>query len=96
MDNTANKQLSFTNIIVLYLPTVDTNDSKGHKDVETVGSGDGYYFTMGGYEEISWKKSDEDSPIRLYDSNGDELLINRGKTFFQICTTAMRDTTVIE
>lgn len=96
MDNTANKQLSFTNIIVLYLPTVDTNDSKGHKDVETVGSGDGYYFTMGGYEEISWKKSDEDSPIKLYDSNGDELLINRGKTFFQVCTTAMRDTTVIE
>ena len=96
IDNTANKQLSFTNVIVLYLPTVNTNDAKGHKDVETVGSGDGYYFTMGGYEEITWKKSGVDSPIKLYDTDGNELMINRGKTFFQVCTTSMRDTTVIE
>ena len=96
MDNTANKQLSFTNVIVLYLPTVNTNDAKGHKDVETVGSGDGYYFTQGGYVEITWKKSGVDTPIKLYDTDGNELMINRGKTFFQVCTTSMRDTTVIE
>ena len=96
MDNTANKQLSFTNVIVLYLPTVDTKDEKGHKDVETVGSGEGYYFTMGTYEKITWKKSGVDDPIKLYDESGEELLINRGKTFFQICTTSMKDSTVIQ
>lgn len=96
MDNTANVQVSFTNILVLYLPVVDTKDDKGHKDVETVGSGEGYYLTMGGSEAITWEKSDEDEPIKLYDSKGDELLINRGKTFFQICSTSMKDTTVIK
>ena len=96
IDNTANVQLSFTNIIVLYLPTINLNDEKGHKDVETTGSGEGYYFTMGGYEEISWTKADEDSPIKLYSADGEELQLNRGKTFFQICTTSMRDSTVIK
>ena len=51
---------------------------------------------MGGYEEISWTKADEDSPIKLYGSDGEELQLNRGKTFFQICTTSMRDSTVIK
>lgn len=96
MDNSANIQLSFTNIIVMYLPVTDLNDVKGHKDIETVGSGEGYYFTMGGYEEISWEKSGVDSPMKFYDSNGDELLINRGKTFFQICSNEMRNSTVIK
>ncbi len=96
MDKGANKQLSFTNIIVLYCPTVWTGDSYGHMDVTTTGTGEGYYLTAGKYEKITWKKSNEDAPVKLYTESGEELLVNRGKTFFQICTTDMKATTVIE
>ena len=96
MDNTADVQLSFTNVIVLYLPSKNTGDSYNHMDVTTTGSGEGYYFTMGGYEVINWEKDDPDEPVKLYNEDGEELLINRGKTFFQICTTSMKDTTEIE
>lgn len=96
MDNTANLQLSFTNIIVLYCPSVNTGDSYNHMDVTTTGSGDGYYLTCGRYEKITWKKSNEDTPVKLYNEAGEELTVNRGKTFFQICTTSMKDTTEIK
>ncbi len=96
MDNTAKVQLSFTNILVLYLPASSTGDSYNHMDVTTTGSGDGYYLSAGGYEKITWKKSNEDSPVKLYDADGEELLVNRGKTFFQICTTSMKDTTELK
>ena len=96
IDNTAKVQLSFKNIFVLYLDTVSTNDAYLHMDVETEGEGTGDYLTNGKYETINWKKPNVDAPIELYDINGDPLLINRGKSFFQICTDAMYDTTVIQ
>ena len=96
MDNTANKQLSFTNVIVMYLPTVSTKDDYNHMDVTTTGKGEGYYLTEGKYEKITWQKDGKDIPVKLYNEAGEELIINRGKTFFEICTTAMKDTTEIK
>ncbi len=95
MDNTAGKQISFTNIIVLYCPTTATNDSYKHMDVVTEGSGEGYYVSMGGYEKIKWEKATPDTPVKLYNEAGEELRVNRGKTFFQICTTDMAASTKI-
>ncbi len=95
MDNTAGKQISFTNVIVLYCPTTATNDSYKHMDVVTEGSGEGYYVSMGGYEKIKWEKKAPDTPVKLYNEAGEELRVNRGKTFFQICTTDMAASTKI-
>ncbi len=95
MDNTPGVQISFDNILLLYLPTKRTGDSKNHMDVTTTGSGEGYYFWGGRYEPITWKKATEDSPLKLYGADGEELQINRGRTFFQICTTSMKESTVI-
>lgn len=96
IDKGTGEQISFDNVIVLYMPTTATGDSYGHMTVKTTGSGEGYYFSMGKYEPIKWEKSGVDTPMKLYNEAGEELLINRGKTFFQICTTQMKDTTVIE
>ncbi|MBQ8249719.1 MAG: DUF3048 domain-containing protein [Clostridia bacterium] len=95
MDNTAGVQISFDNIIVLYCPTVSTNDSYNHMDVTTTGSGEGYYLYGGKYEKITWEKATEDTPVKLYSEAGEELRVNRGKTFFQICTEAMKESTEI-
>ncbi len=96
IDNTAGVQLSFTNVIVLYCPTRQTGDSYGHVDVTTTGEGEGYYLTQGKYEKITWVKTGDDVPVKLYNEAGEALRINRGKTFFQVCTTEMKDTTEIK
>ncbi len=95
IDKGTGEQLSFTNVILLYMPTTATDDYYGHMSVKTTGSGEGYYFTMGRYEPIRWEKTGVDVPMKLYNSLGEELLINRGKTFFQICTKGMEATTEI-
>ena len=95
VDNTAGVQIAFDNVIVIYCPTASTNDSYKHMDVTTEGSGDGYYLYGGKYEKITWKKATADTPIKLFNEAGEELRVNRGKTFFQICTTAMKESTEI-
>ena len=65
-------------------------------DVTTTGKGEGYYLTEGKYEKITWQKDGKDIPVKLYNEAGEELIINRGKAFFEICTTAMKDTTEIK
>ncbi len=95
IDKGTNKQLAFTNVFVLYMSTINTGDSYKHVNVITTGSGEGYYFTMGKYIPIRWEKAGVDIPMKLYTADGEELLINRGKTFFQICSTQMKASTEI-
>ena len=94
-DNTTGNQLAFDNIIIIYCSTYNTNDKYGHYNVTSVGDGEGYYISQGKAEEIKWKKPAADTPISFYTVGGDELIINRGKTFIQVCTNAMKETTVI-
>ena len=60
-------------------------DDVGHKDVDWSGGNDavGYYISNGGMQKISWYKQDnnEQDRIHLYDEDGNELSINRGKTY---------------
>ncbi len=95
IDKGTNEQLSFTNVLVLYMKTVNTGDDYRHVNVLTTGSGEGYYFTMGKYIPVKWEKAGVDIPMKLYTEDGSELLVNRGKTFFQICSTQMRASTEI-
>lgn len=95
VDNSTDTQLAFENIIVIYCPTYNTNDKYGHYNVNCVGEGKGYYISQGKYESIKWKKPTADTPISFYSESGDELVINRGRTFVQVCTNAMAETTVI-
>ena len=95
VDNTSGEQLAFDNVIVIYCPTYNTNDKYGHYNVNSVGEGEGYYISQGKAESIKWKKPAADTPISFYTSGGDELIINRGKTFIQVCTNAMKETTII-
>ncbi len=87
--------LTFDNIVILYLNTYYTGDDKGHYSVKATGTGDGIYVTRGKSEKITWKKDSRNSAVKLYDLDGNELVMNRGKTMMQICTTAMAETTVI-
>ncbi len=79
MDSRADKQLAFTNLLVLQTP-VHTRADGYLMDVGLDG-GKGYYVSGGAAQEIVWKKPSEDAKIALYDTSGKELTINAGKTY---------------
>lgn len=84
IDGNTGNQLAFTNVIVLET-SITVRDDVGHKDVDWSGGDDavGYYISNGGMQKISWYKQDnnEQDRLHLYDEDGNELSINRGKTY---------------
>jgi hypothetical protein len=53
--------------------------------VGVIGSGTGYLYTNGSVEPISWSKEGHDSPTVWLGQNGEQLTVNKGKTW--ICIT---------
>ncbi len=85
IDGTNGKQISFTNVLVLFCNVVSLHDTAGHLDITTENeNGEGYYISGGRCEEIRWSKPTEDSPTKYLDMDGNELVMNRGKTFISI------------
>ena len=82
VDGKTGEQLSFTNVIVLET-SISVRDHVGHKNLNwSGGSGaKGYYFSNGAMQEIRWSKGSEGDYLKFYDLNGQELVINRGKSY---------------
>ena len=84
VDGRTNEQLAFTNVFVLET-SISVRDAGGHKKLDWAGSSNakGYYMSDGVVQEIRWSKANgsEDSPLKFYDVNGQELVINRGKSY---------------
>lgn len=85
IDGTTGEQISYTNLLILFCPAKAIGDAAGHLDITTENeNGEGYYVYGGRCEKISWSKATEDSPIVYYGEDGEELVVNRGKTFISI------------
>ena len=82
VDGVEGTQLAFTNVFVLET-TIKTASYGVHKDVDWHG-GKGYYISNGAKQEITWSKVDEESPLQFFDMDGNELRINRGKSYIAI------------
>lgn len=84
MDVRTNEQLSFTNVFVLET-SISIRDDVGHKKLDWAGSGSttGYYISNGGMQKIRWSKAGgaEEGYLQFYDESGNELEINRGKSY---------------
>lgn len=50
-------------------------------DVETVGSGTGYYVTNGKAIPVTWEKETQTGATKYYDADGNEITLNQGKTW---------------
>ena len=57
---------------------------------------DAYYFTNGTYEKCTWRRESGDAPAKYYDENGDEIVLNQGKTWVCIIQDSYADAIVIE
>ncbi len=95
MDSTANKQLCFENVIVMFADMGDIpGDEKARIWMQTTGEGSGYYITDGTYQSIKWKKPEHSSPIKYYFENGSEVELNRGKTMINVVPNVMNNENV--
>lgn len=88
VDYVTKKQYTTKNIITYKLPnSTISGDQKGRQDVDTVGSGEGYYITNGYAIPITWKKESRSSQTVYKYSNGKEIDVNDGNTYIQIQPT---------
>lgn len=86
-DGKTGEQLAFTNVLVLETE-ISVRDEVGHKKIDWDGGANakGYYISNGGVQEIHWSKDEnnEESYLRFYDLNGNEIKINRGKSYIAL------------
>jgi len=84
IDEATNEQLSFANILVQNTYH-EVRDQKGylafqvHDDTR-----DGWFFTKGKGIHVTWKKISDYGATRYYDDDGNEILLNTGKTMVLI------------
>lgn len=78
-------QLSVKNIIFQYC-SWEYYKSSEYLDIRVHNSGPGYFFTNGRGIAIDWKKDGEFGVTKYYDKEGQELLLNPGKTWVCIIT----------
>lgn len=84
IDGATGETLSFTNVFVLET-SISVRDEVGHKKIDWAGSSSsvGYYISNGAIEKIHWSKANnnEGEYLRFYKESGEELVINRGKSY---------------
>jgi hypothetical protein len=95
IDWNTKKQLAFKNIIVQYVKEWNI-DKNGYQtmDIEN-SSGEGYYITNGKAVKITWEKNESTKKMHYYDSKGNVLKINPGKTYIAIFPTDRQSDVVI-
>ena len=77
------------NVIVQLIADTSLGDGTARRNVDTTGSGKGYYFTNGAYEEITWSKASRKDNTIYKKADGTELEINPGKTIINIINPAI-------
>jgi len=77
------KILTFTNVLLI---SCDYHEITIHNIQYHIvdNGGDGYYITNGKAEPITWKKGGENEITHYYDASGNDLQMNRGKTYINL------------
>lgn len=86
-DWNTNENITTKNIIITFVQNTTLNDgeNKGRQTLDNVGTRDGYYITNGKAIKIKCKKSSRTEQTVYEDLAGNEIKVNDGNTFIQIC-----------
>ena len=77
------KHIDFANVIILNVGN-RVVDNKGHREMNLVGSGTGYFCNGGKYVEIKWERANRDDNFHYTLTDGTPLALGIGKTFISI------------
>lgn len=85
IDRETDEQLKYKNIIIQFanIWTIK-GDKYGCMNMTLVTSGEGYYITNGKAQKITWKKPSHYKPTLYYNENGEEIKLNKGKTWVSV------------
>lgn len=87
LDRNTNKQLSTKNLVVLMMaesPANDGYEGNAHRLYKNEGTGKAYIFINGKRVNGTWEKDGRTGRTIIYDANGNEVVFNRGKIWFEI------------
>lgn len=83
MDSNGTQQ-NFTNLIILYTDISNiSGDTKNRVNID-LSEGEGIYISNGSYCDITWKKGESTDMLKLYDTEGEELKLNIGRSYIAI------------
>ena len=85
VDELTGAQLTFENVVVCFA-NMDAyaGDSHDVQEVRYIQGGKAYLFTRGGVQVGRWEKTYPTNPLKLYTKSGEEMTLNRGKTYFAL------------
>ncbi|NLC68531.1 MAG: DUF3048 domain-containing protein [Clostridiaceae bacterium] len=85
VERVSEAQLTVKNIIVQFAKNYPIpGDPEGRQEVETVGSGEGWFITRGKAIKIKWSKASRSEPTRYVDKAGNPIRLNPGQTWVQV------------
>ncbi|MBO5700938.1 MAG: DUF3048 domain-containing protein [Clostridia bacterium] len=97
LDAENGEQLNFRNVLILFAQTNNIEgDAEGRLNVQTTGTGEGYYISDGRYVPIRWSRASDTSELSITGMSGEQLTINRGKTFISVVNSSLKGTSSIE
>ena len=75
------------NIIITFVAntTLKDGENKGRQTLDNLGTKNGYYITNGKAIKIKCKKDSRTAQTVYEDLDGNEIKVNDGNTFIQIC-----------
>ncbi len=95
-DGSTGDPLTFDNVIIQDC-TFSQLDSNGYLIYNCIDSAQpGYYITKGLGKDIGWTKAGETDITKYYDSEGNEIKINTGKTYICLVPSDSWDSLVID
>ena len=93
IDETTGTQISFTNVFVLYANIQPHGDTTIDAYLED--GGEGWYVSEGRIIPITWSKPSPVDPIVIYNENGQEVEVNRGRSYICVVDNDMESQTTI-
>lgn len=93
IDADTDKQLSFTNVLLLHTDIGLYPD--GFCTSFDLSSGEGFYFYGGKFIPVKWVKGQPEDPLQIFDFDNKPIELNVGKTYVAIIDTDMLETVEI-
>ncbi len=82
-DAVTKEQYYFKNILIMNVRNYLLG-SKGRQELDTVGTGKGYFVTNGLARPITWEKTSRSAKTSYRFDDGEEVIFNDGNTIFQV------------